>query len=167
MSRSVAITAPDLEARIHANVDDRDAYLVYGDWLSERGDPRGELITVQAKLDQNPSDTTLRERETAILAPNRDAWLGELAKLDPKLDLGVKWRWGFIDSIRIGPTDGYDTSEILDNWNAFAHLKRIDLSHAYLSENVVEELRGKQGTTIVLEDLQEGGPDDRYCEISE
>jgi hypothetical protein len=56
---------------------------------------------------------------------------------------------------------------ILDNWNAFSHLQTIDLTHAYLSDEVVEELRAKTGPTIILEDLQEGGEDDRYCEISE
>jgi len=53
-------TNPDLEARIHANPDDRDDYLVYGDWLSEQGDPRGELITVQVKLEDAPDDAALR-----------------------------------------------------------------------------------------------------------
>lgn len=105
-------TNPDLEARILASVDDRDAYLVYGDWLSERGDPRGELITVQAKLEQDPDNAELREREHKLLDANKETWFGELAKLDPKIDFGVKWRWGFIDSVRLGPTDGYDTSEI-------------------------------------------------------
>jgi uncharacterized protein (TIGR02996 family) len=103
-------TNPDLEARIAANLEDRDAYLVYGDWLSERGDPRGELIALQAK--PNPDDAT-KEREQALLAANRDAWLGELAKLDPKKELHVTWRWGFIDAVRLGPElDSYDTAKI-------------------------------------------------------
>ena len=104
-------TNPDLEARIFAT-DDRDAYLVYGDWLSEKGDPRGELIAVQSKLEDDPQDPALREREKAIIAANKEAWLGDLAKLDKPVDFGVKWRRGFIDSVRIGPVDGYDTSEI-------------------------------------------------------
>jgi uncharacterized protein (TIGR02996 family) len=107
-------TNPELEARIHANPDDRDAYQVYGDWLSERGDPRGELISVQIKLSQlaNGDDAELKKREQAIITANKSAWLGELAKLEDK-DFHVEWRWGFVDSARIGPpTDDYETSEI-------------------------------------------------------
>lgn len=106
------MTNAELEARIHANPNDREAFLVYADWLSERGDPRGELITVQAKLEEG-DDAALRDREQKLIAGNRDVWLGELAKLDPKQDLAVTWRWGFPHSVRIGPpTDDYETSEI-------------------------------------------------------
>ena len=123
------MTNADLEARIQANPDDREAYLVYGDWLSERGDPRGELISVQAKLEQMPDDAALRERETKLIAANRDAWLGDLAKLDPKQDLGVKWRWGFIDSVRIGPpTSEYETSDI-DFPDTIAKLMQVPHVH--------------------------------------
>jgi uncharacterized protein (TIGR02996 family) len=105
-------TNPELEARIHANPDDREVYAVYGDWLSERGDPRGELIAVQLKLDQKPGDAALEEREKALHEANKATWLGELAKLDAK-DLAVTWRWGFVDAVRIGPpTEEYATSEI-------------------------------------------------------
>ena len=104
-------TNPELEARIHANLDDRDAYLVYGDWLSERGDPRGELIAVQVKLEQQPN-AELSVRQAKLLDENQAAWLGDLGNLDKEIDFEAVWRWGFIDSVRIGPTDGYDTSEL-------------------------------------------------------
>ncbi|MDQ3369434.1 MAG: TIGR02996 domain-containing protein [Myxococcota bacterium] len=106
-------TNPDLVARIYANPDDRDAYLVYGDWLSEQGDPRGELITLQVKLEDAPDDPALRAREQQLMAANAPIWLGEIATLDPQKDLGVTWRWGFVDAVRLGPaTDSYGTSAI-------------------------------------------------------
>jgi uncharacterized protein (TIGR02996 family) len=109
--RRVAETNKELEARILTNPDDRDAYAVYGDWLSERNDPRGELIAVQMKLEGAP-DPALREREKKLLDANREAWLGEsLAKLENN-DLHVAWRWGFVDAVRVGPTEGYETSSI-------------------------------------------------------
>jgi len=111
--RRVAETNKELEARILANPDDRDAYAVYGDWLSERNDPRGELIAVQMKLEGAPGDTALREREKKLLDANREAWLGEsLAKLTKEDDFHVTWRWGFVDGVRIGPVEGYETSSI-------------------------------------------------------
>lgn len=36
----------ELEAAIDAHPDQADNYLVLGDWLQERGDPRGELISL-------------------------------------------------------------------------------------------------------------------------
>jgi len=38
---------PALEAAIVANPDDRDAWAIYGDWLQEQGDPRGEVIALE------------------------------------------------------------------------------------------------------------------------
>ncbi len=103
-------TNPDLEARILANPDDRDAYLVYGDWLQSKGDPRGELIAVQIKRSQADTDE-LRAQEEKLIAANKAAWLGELAGLGDK-DAAVTWRWGFVDEVRFGPpADDYETSD--------------------------------------------------------
>ncbi len=46
---------PVLEGAILENVDDPAGYLVYGDWLQARGDPRGELIAVQGALLTKPA----------------------------------------------------------------------------------------------------------------
>jgi uncharacterized protein (TIGR02996 family) len=103
---------PNLEARLLANPDDVSAYLVYGDWLIERGDPRGELIAVQAKLKEKPGEAALLASESKLLADNAQTWLGSLAGKEDK-DLAVKWRLGFIDSIRLGPPlDDYGTSDL-------------------------------------------------------
>jgi uncharacterized protein (TIGR02996 family) len=102
----------ELEARILANPDDLSAYLVYGDWLSERGDPRGELIAVQAKLKETPGDAALTATEAKLIANNARAWLGDLAGKEDK-DLAVKWRLGFLDSVRFGPpVDEYGASDL-------------------------------------------------------
>lgn len=104
---------PDLEARILSDLDDVAAYGVYGDWLTEQGDPRGELVAVQLRFAQTPDDPALRERERALLAAHAKTWLGELAGLDPKQDLAVTWRYGFVSSVRLGPpTEQYETSEL-------------------------------------------------------
>jgi len=105
-------TNPDLEARILQNPDDKDAYAVYGDWLSEQADPRGELVAVQLKLAVAPDDA-LRAREAKLLADHAGEWLGELAGLDAKKDFAVTWRYGFLASARIGPpVEEYGTSDI-------------------------------------------------------
>lgn len=40
----------ELEAALRANPDDADVYLVYADWLSDRGDDWGQLIAIQHAL---------------------------------------------------------------------------------------------------------------------
>jgi uncharacterized protein (TIGR02996 family) len=96
-------TNPDLEARILSNPDDLDAYAVYGDWLSEQGDPRGELVAIQLKRVERPDDPTLIERQTKLLADHAKVWLGELAELDSVKDLSVTWRHGFVSAVQLGP----------------------------------------------------------------
>ena len=96
-------TNPDLEARILSNPDDLDAYAVYGDWLSEQGDPRGELVAIQLKRIERPNDTTLIERQQKLLADHAKIWLGELAGLDSEKDLSVTWRHGFVSAVHLGP----------------------------------------------------------------
>jgi uncharacterized protein (TIGR02996 family) len=103
---------PELEARILENSDDLSAYLVYSDWLSERGDPRGELIAVQAKLAETPNNPGLKSTEEKLLADNAAVWLGDFAGKGDA-DLAVKWRLGFLDSVRFGPPlDDYGASEL-------------------------------------------------------
>ncbi|MBE2253140.1 MAG: TIGR02996 domain-containing protein [Myxococcus sp.] len=72
------------EAAIKAAPDDASGYAVLGDWLSQRGDPRGELIALQ----QQPAlDRRQREREKALLMePSIRCLAGPLAQ----------WRWGFV-----------------------------------------------------------------------
>jgi uncharacterized protein (TIGR02996 family) len=101
---------PELEARILENSDDTSSYLVYADWLSERGDPRGELIVVQSKLAQHPTPA-LKAQETKLLHDHGATWLGSFASAK-EVDAAALWRLGFIDSFRLGPVDGYETSDL-------------------------------------------------------
>lgn len=47
---AVSARNPELEAAIERTIDSPQGYLVYGDWLQSQGDPRGELIAIQARL---------------------------------------------------------------------------------------------------------------------
>ncbi|MBX3250486.1 MAG: TIGR02996 domain-containing protein [Myxococcales bacterium] len=123
------LTNPELEARILENVDDVAAYLVYADWLSERGDPRGELVAVQARLAETPDDPALKAREAALLATHAKDWLGPLAGQGDK-HVAVTWRLGFVDAIRLGPpVDAYETSELVspETIEAIMRLPHADL----------------------------------------
>ncbi len=65
-------TAAELLARIHEAPDDLGARAVYGDLLSEQGDPRGELITLQLAHERNPA------REQKLLKAHGAAWAGPI-----------------------------------------------------------------------------------------
>lgn len=57
-----------IEAQLRNDPDDLDAWLVYADWLAERGDPRGEVLHLQRRLahgDDDPGDA-LRDRYAAL-----------------------------------------------------------------------------------------------------
>jgi uncharacterized protein (TIGR02996 family) len=61
-----------LLAAVHADPDDLETRLVYGDALSEAGDPRGELIALQCHRGSAPAG----ERERELLASHGNTWLG-------------------------------------------------------------------------------------------
>lgn len=82
---------PGLVRAIAEAPDDPSNYLVYADWLSERGDPRGELIAVQHALEDAPAARRpeLEERQTVLLATNPylfGTWP----------DMRLEWRNGFV-----------------------------------------------------------------------
>lgn len=89
---------PALEKVILDNPDDKGGYLVYADWLTQQGDPRGELIVVQS--------AGKTEREAELLAAH--PFMRGIGETDRKhlRDAGpgiaaATWRWGFWESLRI------------------------------------------------------------------
>lgn len=68
----------DLLAAIFADPRDLAARAVYADHLAERGDPRGELVTLQlARADGTASDAALA-RERKLLEEHARTWAGAL-----------------------------------------------------------------------------------------
>lgn len=69
-----------------APADDDQPRLVYADWLLERGDPRGELISTQCALtrtaDDAPGREALERRVEDLLAQHRERWCGGLEELE-------------------------------------------------------------------------------------
>ena len=103
-----SVRNPDLEKAVFANPDSPDAFLVYGDWLQSKGDPRGELVVVQAALAKEPS-AELRQQEADILNKHEDAWFGEvLARMKTRGHAKIAWRYGFLESVIL---DGVDSDD--------------------------------------------------------
>lgn len=85
--RSTKRSGEELLAEVYARPDDLTARAVYGDWLSERNDPRGELISLQLGA---PSPKSL-SRQQGLIKKHWKAWLGPIAdwlKSAPRFEAG-------------------------------------------------------------------------------
>jgi len=95
-----------LEAQIK---DDPNALMVYGDWLQEQGDPRGELVAIQRHLEQAPDDKQAKKAEAALLAKHGaylvPPLLWQMAQAPKRKNESARteitWRAGFLDRVRI------------------------------------------------------------------
>jgi uncharacterized protein (TIGR02996 family) len=96
---------PELDAAIAEG--SLEAHAVYGDWLAQRGDPRGELVAVQIARRARPDDIALAERESELLDVYAYEWFGGLAWAHPG-ELTITWRDGFIERIVFGKATDED-----------------------------------------------------------
>ena len=71
-------TAADLFREVWAAPADDGPRQVLADWLTERGDPRGELVALQLARVAGRVDAAAMRRERALLAEHGRAWLGPL-----------------------------------------------------------------------------------------
>jgi len=99
-----AVRNPDLERAILDAPDQADRWLVYADWLSQQGHPRGELIVVQHRLATDPKNKALKKAEADLLSTHAPVLLGPLAPYAKALDgtnrASFTWELGFIRSAR-------------------------------------------------------------------
>jgi uncharacterized protein (TIGR02996 family) len=185
---------PELEeALCEAPADAIELFLVYGDWLEAQGDPRGELVAVQAKRLGDPNDIALRDAEARILDRHRASLIGDLPVGDGATLL---WRLGFIREARIAANDDFSAAElaeavarsailprlqtlslamgtmgeegaraILSNKKAFAHLKQLDLSENFIPDELAGELASV--CAEVITDQRDSDGDFRYVVVGE
>ncbi|MCA9605528.1 MAG: WGR domain-containing protein [Myxococcales bacterium] len=94
---------PELEAPIHANPNDLEAWQVYGDWLGEQGDPRGELVNIDCAILGGKSDAALTARRDALIAEHAASWLGkDLGKVLHNDEVfEIEWKLGFAYAVRV------------------------------------------------------------------
>jgi hypothetical protein len=71
-------------------------FAVWGDELTEKGDPRGTLVSLCRQLEQKPGDAALGEALRELVAANADDWCPHCLDDDT---LRLTWRDGFIDSV--------------------------------------------------------------------
>ncbi|PRP93277.1 WGR domain protein [Enhygromyxa salina] len=103
---------PELEAAIFDDPSDDAAWQVYGDWLQERDDAHGELISLdlQRATAKGATKTKLDARIEQLEAEHRKTWLGAgLAKHLAHKGIGdiaqLEWSRGYVVSATIGGSD--------------------------------------------------------------
>jgi uncharacterized protein (TIGR02996 family) len=109
----------DLVAAIAASPDDLDGYLVFADWLSERGDPWGQLIAIQHALALLPRfgstprrdelsrlEVTLRfEHAARLFGPLGETIVDTSTQTYAFSLIDTDWRCGFVRTARIADTE--------------------------------------------------------------
>src|SRR4051812_16241359 len=90
-----------LLARIRTNPYDWDGWRVFADWLTERGDVRGELVQLGHRLETGALSegerARLEARRQAIEEEHRPGWL---EGIDVPEDTELEWRFGFVTGVR-------------------------------------------------------------------
>ncbi len=103
-------SSAELEATIAASPDTVEPYLVYGDFLQSRGDPRGELIALMAQPQRTPAVEAAIGR---LLSESADYFLGTLPHYSA---LRLSWGLGFLRAahVRRFAESGVDKRRLLE-----------------------------------------------------
>lgn len=101
----------ELEARIAADPDNLEPRLIYGDWLEERGDPLGRLISLSPQGHEKKFQAHLK----------KSGLLGEHAKLVPRA-LKLRWLGGFVDHLEAGAPSSRTDHQAADILSSFLAL---------------------------------------------
>ncbi|MCA9665640.1 MAG: TIGR02996 domain-containing protein [Myxococcales bacterium] len=91
---------PSMIASIAAKPDDMGRYLVYGDWLLQAQDPRGELIVTQARMAAPSLDEAQRLQ---LEGKQAELLRHERALLVPRDVVITRWRCGFAQHAATAP----------------------------------------------------------------
>jgi uncharacterized protein (TIGR02996 family) len=148
-----------LLAAIAAEPETLDNWIVYADWLSDRGDPRGELIAIELALEAGTAGDEAQARHRALVR-DEDALLSPRLAAQAK-HLWLEWWRGFVRGAEVmfGPIDDPPTREVLAALFADPHAcmlrrlalgRRADLIEAALSCASVHELTLRDVTQTEL-----------------
>ncbi len=125
---------PELEAMLREAPDDLERYLVYSDWLQERGDPLGELIALGVAASDESEDAVARFQR--CLRGHEARFLGPLATRLPG-EITLRWRYGFVQAIEA-------------SWGVSAEIWRqlLDLRVCELLRELKVSLHGSSGEAL-------------------
>lgn len=156
------MSAEGFVAHLRANPDDVAAWSAYADFLTEKGDPRGEFMRVQLALEDESLTKAERKRhqaaEAKLLAAHREEWAGEVMYF-PSFRHEIGYRRGWVYRIN---ADADHMSRVAADprflWVRDITVGRLDRQHDV-------RLLASAVFTPVLRRIQVGNsPEVSYCE---
>jgi uncharacterized protein (TIGR02996 family) len=140
-------------AEIRDNPDDPAVYAVFADWLSEKGDPRGEFMSIQLQLEDSSLNKDARQelqkQEKVFLKEHERDLLGDLAPflIDQEGKEHLEWHRGplysyqfargFLDSVTVHYLLP-DFSKALCHSPLSSELKRFTIEHLPTGDELAE-----------------------------
>jgi uncharacterized protein (TIGR02996 family) len=125
-----------LEGALRRSPEDRETWRVYGDWLLEQGDARGELVGLQQKLEEALSSEerrALRAQIDGLMREHQERWLSGL-RIPERARL--QWYCGFIVGVSLPWNEGtLGDFEALRAHPTARLLAGLDLSHNAMGAN--------------------------------
>ncbi len=152
-------TNPELEHQLRETLEP-DAYLVYADWLQERGDPFGELIALGVAATRDGGDAQVRFDK--YLEQNEKLFLRGLRKSIGSLVV-LRWHNGFITHVGDSESLGLTRWKQLLDLRVASQIRSVELHtftdpevDALIAERVpaLRELRVRLGTRMPEEILK-------------
>jgi len=125
----------ELESVILEDPLEPAGWLVYGDWLQSEGDPRGELVAVQARLARDPGNPELMEAQRALFRKHGDGLLAGLHDylrphtLDGEPLVRLSWEFGFLWTANVA-CRGHSRDEIVAGLRALLRHPSSRFLHA-------------------------------------
>lgn len=114
-----------LEQALLNNLEDKDTWLVYADYLQSQGDIRGELIVLEYAQEK----AGVEERTQALLQEYQQYFLEEaIAHIKSVI---LTWKRGFIDVLQLN----IDSPEILNSFLALKSSQFLQKLHLIFPEN--------------------------------
>ncbi len=100
--RAASARNEDLERAILVDPTAVEPYLIYGDWLQQQGDPRGELIAIQHARLKSPRSRALKKREAEMLKQHAAQLRGTSAITwtEEEDAMDFEWHLGFVRRAR-------------------------------------------------------------------
>jgi uncharacterized protein (TIGR02996 family) len=156
-------TADELLAAIYADPADDAARMVYADLLSTRGDPRGELITLQLARARGEKQTREQaRREKDLLAEHMMDWLGPIGPMIKKTT--AVFERGFLDTadLKDGAVDASPVWSTVRSLGGGVPPPELAMPMLHVLRDLHARLLivlGERPTPLAVEELHWCGPD--------
>ena len=154
----------ELLAQIYASPEDDALRQVYGDWLIEQDDPRGEFIALQFKQARGVATAEDDRRVAALALEHWWLWAGKLAGAIHRPE--IEFEKGFLSRVTLGKVSASTSQQLLDQivgdatWGTVRHVKASQTIGSYPATVIHPVMKGLRSLVLDFGSLPRvcGGP---------